>query len=96
MGNGMKKPAETPQVAKTAKKTTDAAIPKRTRAPRAKTAPPVVAAEEMVEQEATVWSEPTTEEIARRAYEIYEARGFTDGDSLSDWLQAERELRLQR
>lgn len=33
------------------------------------------------------------ERIARRAYEIYEARGHIDGADLNDWLQAERELR---
>ena len=36
------------------------------------------------------------EEIARRAYEIYQARGSEPGRELEDWLQAERELRDQR
>jgi hypothetical protein len=31
-------------------------------------------------------------EISRLAYEIYEARGRTDGAQLDDWLQAERRL----
>ena len=31
-------------------------------------------------------------DIARRAYEIYESRGGTDGRDVDDWLQAEREL----
>lgn len=31
--------------------------------------------------------------IARRAYEIYQARGGAPGLALDDWLQAERELR---
>jgi Protein of unknown function (DUF2934) len=39
---------------------------------------------------------PTTEQIARRAYEIFEARGGQHGRDLEDWLQAERELRLGR
>jgi hypothetical protein len=30
--------------------------------------------------------------IARRAYELYVARGKTPGHALDDWLQAEREL----
>jgi Protein of unknown function (DUF2934) len=30
--------------------------------------------------------------IARRAHEIYEARGGQDGKALEDWLQAEREI----
>ena len=32
------------------------------------------------------------EAIARRAYEIYSARGGTHGYDIEDWLQAEREL----
>jgi len=35
---------------------------------------------------------PTAEDIARRAYEIYLARGGEAGDPAQDWLQAEREL----
>ena len=35
---------------------------------------------------------PSHEQIARRAYEIYEARGQTAGHELEDWIQAEREL----
>ena len=35
---------------------------------------------------------PTTEEIAIRAYEIYQTRGGGHGTDLDDWLQAEREL----
>jgi hypothetical protein len=31
-------------------------------------------------------------EISRLAYEIYEARGRTDGSQLEDWLQAEHQL----
>ena len=31
-------------------------------------------------------------EISRLAYEIYEARGRTDGAQLDDWLQAEQQL----
>jgi Protein of unknown function (DUF2934) len=30
--------------------------------------------------------------IARRAHEIYEARGGHDGKDLDDWLRAEREV----
>jgi hypothetical protein len=35
----------------------------------------------------------TDDAIARRAYELYQARGFMDGSDVEDWLQAERELR---
>lgn len=31
-------------------------------------------------------------QIARRAHEIYEARGGNHGRALKDWLQAEREI----
>lgn len=36
------------------------------------------------------------DEIARRAFELYEARGREDGRDSDDWLQAERELDEQR
>ena len=32
-------------------------------------------------------------EIARRAYDLYLARGREDGHDVEDWMQAERELR---
>ena len=32
------------------------------------------------------------EDIERRAFEIYLARGASEGDALSDWYRAEREL----
>ena len=35
---------------------------------------------------------PSQEEIARRAYQIFEHRGSVHGYDLDDWLQAEREL----
>jgi Protein of unknown function (DUF2934) len=35
---------------------------------------------------------PSHDDIAARAYQIYQARGYTPGDPLQDWLQAEREL----
>ncbi|MBV9643081.1 MAG: DUF2934 domain-containing protein, partial [Verrucomicrobia bacterium] len=35
---------------------------------------------------------PTQEQIARRAYEIYLARGESPGDAQRDWLEAEKEL----
>jgi hypothetical protein len=38
-------------------------------------------------------SEPAREEIERRAYEIYLARGEVHGDDQDEWLQAERELK---
>ena len=32
-------------------------------------------------------------DVARRAYDLYLARGREDGHDVEDWLQAERELR---
>jgi hypothetical protein len=34
----------------------------------------------------------TPNDIARLAYELYEARGRTQGAELDDWLEAERRL----
>ena len=39
--------------------------------------------------------EPTHEDTARRAYELFEDRGGEHGHDWEDWLQAERELREQ-
>jgi hypothetical protein len=41
-------------------------------------------------------SVPSHEQLARRAYEIFLARGGTPGNPEQDWFQAERELRLGR
>jgi hypothetical protein len=45
----------------------------------------------VLESKAPVVTSPTREAIARRAYEIYAARG-NGGRELEDWIQAEREL----
>jgi hypothetical protein len=45
-------------------------------------------AEEMTRRNA----EALQEEIARRAYELYEARGYVDGFDVEDWLQAEQDI----
>ena len=37
-------------------------------------------------------TQPTPEQIRRRAYEIYVSRNGALGDEVQDWLQAEREL----
>jgi hypothetical protein len=36
---------------------------------------------------------PSASDIARRAFELYCARGYENGQDVQDWLQAERELR---
>jgi hypothetical protein len=45
---------------------------------------------------APVRNGPSEEQIARRAYEIFLARGANHGSAEQDWFQAERELRLGR
>ena len=37
-------------------------------------------------------TEALNDEIARRAYELYEARGYVDGFDIEDWLQAEQDI----
>ena len=49
---------------------------------------PLVQAPEAVRQP----SESRMNRIARRAHEIYEARGGQHGKAMEDWLQAEREI----
>jgi HSP20 family protein len=50
-------------------------------------APAIVRAEELFDQ-----TNRLSEEIARRAYELFDQRGRAQGLDLSDWLQAESEL----
>lgn len=38
--------------------------------------------------------EPTREQIERRAYEIYLARGGEHGSDLADWVMAEQDLKI--
>jgi hypothetical protein len=37
-------------------------------------------------------TEALKDEIARRAYELYEARGYVDGFDVDDWLLAEQDI----
>ena len=46
-------------------------------------------AQKLLVQAATV----SNSDVARRAYDLYLARGREDGHDVDDWLQAERELR---
>ena len=45
-----------------------------------------------VESKKNVFPINLEDEIRRRAYEIFEQRGFFGGDEREDWLQAEREV----
>lgn len=38
-------------------------------------------------------STPSHEQIARRAYELYQTRAYAEGSALHDWLRAESDLR---
>jgi hypothetical protein len=51
---------------------------------------------ETPDDESLGFNEPSREEIARRAYEIYLTRGEVHGYDRDDWLQAERELKEAR
>lgn len=44
-------------------------------------------------QDVVVGALPSHDEIAQRAFELYQTRGYGDGGELNDWLRAERELR---
>jgi hypothetical protein len=46
----------------------------------------------VVRKSQTSSANPTTEEIALRAYHIYLERGGAPGNALDDWTRAEREL----
>lgn len=86
-----------PTTPRTSRRTTTAALKaptteKKARAPRATTSrrKAAPAAVQSAEPEASP-AMPTIEDLNRRAYEIYLGRNG-QGDALSDWLQAEREL----
>jgi hypothetical protein len=51
------------------------------------------AADDVVDPIEPLSIEPRHDDIARRAYALYDARGREDGHDWDDWLQAERELR---
>ena len=40
-------------------------------------------------------TQPTHEEIAKKAYALYLARGARDGHDIDDWLDSERSLKAQ-
>jgi len=40
--------------------------------------------------------QPTEDEVRMRAYHRYLERGGTHGNDIGDWVEAERELRLER
>ncbi len=52
----------------------------------------VVTASDRTPRRAAQQTKNTDAEIARRAYDLYLARGRADGHDVEDWLQAESEL----
>lgn len=47
-------------------------------------------------RESAKQASPSADNIARRAYEIWQRRGHTHGSDVHDWLQAEAELKSVR
>jgi Protein of unknown function (DUF2934) len=47
-------------------------------------------------QPSTSETHSNPDEVARRAYELYEARGREPGHELEDWLHAEEEVNKHR
>jgi len=56
--------------------------------------PQAPGSEVQASQPSAAFAEPTQEQIATRAYEIFLARGGEPGHNEEDWYQAERELKL--
>ena len=82
------KTAPLPAVKSEAPAPAPAAVKRNGPAARAKAPAPIVAIP-------VAKAAPTTEQIARRAYELYLARGGTHGHHVEDWAQAEHELRQE-
>jgi hypothetical protein len=78
---------DTPKPRKEAKKAAKKSAPKKAAAPRK------TSARKASSRARATASEPTRDQIAARAYEIYEAEG---GDHEQNWLRAEHELRERR
>jgi hypothetical protein len=63
------------------------------KAPRRRADLPVTTAADRATKARVDSTTITEHDIARRAYDLYLARGGEPGHQLDDWLQAERELR---
>ena len=46
----------------------------------------------VVQADPGLWARPDHEAIARRAFELFQQRGWRHGHDVEDWLAAEREL----
>jgi hypothetical protein len=99
-------------MAKTTRKTEPTTAEKKPAARRAKAAAPAAGTEKTTARRRAkpapeAWnagqpsgqalaSEPTHDEIALRAWSIYERRGWSHGEAVSDWLEAKAQLLLER
>jgi len=61
---------------------------------RTKSAPEAASAQEPAER--SFGPEPTHDEIALRAWSIYESRGGGHGQAFDDWVEAKRQLYAER
>jgi hypothetical protein len=52
----------------------------------------IVTGEHMFAKNTSSRARPSRDDIARLAYQLYEARGRQEGQELDDWLSAERQL----
>ena len=91
-------------MAKTTRKTESTPAEKKPVVRRAKAASPAAGADKTAARpakkaasEATSAAvEPTHDEIALRAWSIYESRGGGHGEAMDDWLEARRQLCAER
>jgi hypothetical protein len=90
-------------MAKTTRKTAPATREKKPATGRAKAAPAAGAEKTAARRttqatpaQGTMVPEPTHDEIALRAWSIYQNRGASHGDANRDWLQAVEELFRER
>jgi hypothetical protein len=82
------------------RKTVDAAVPAEEAKPRTAAKPKHPAMHKRATKKTIETASPTsepvraisTEEISRRAYSYWEARGYQGGTPEEDWFRAEREL----
>jgi len=64
--------------------------------PRAKKEEPPVVRHMFSTQQKPTNNGPDREDVERRAYELYLARGGSGGDAAGDWFQAERDLQARQ
>jgi hypothetical protein len=106
-GAGVSGKEDEEDMAKTTRKTESAPAEteKKTAPGRKKAVGPAAGAEKVTtrrvkkpaaEASAAPALEPTHDEIALRAWSIYERRGRSHGQAMSDWLQAKAELVRER